>query len=172
MKKNKRKQSKEHIRKRSLALMGNTNASGLKSEEHKKKTALALMGNTNAKGHKQSKEHILKNSISRIKINLKYPYCDTWHSREYRKDIRKDYCENKNCKGHSTKLDNHHIFLDKKRCAPDEVITLCCSCHTWLHHKLRKYNLEDLIIINRLDHISYIHKSTRTIIRINKKKGD
>lgn len=72
------------------------------------------------------------------------------------------------------KLDNHHIYLDKKRCAPIDIMTLCVSCHRILHIKLQRgttkaANPKDYIIINRLDHVSYIHKKSRTIIKIKRR---
>jgi len=169
-----KKHAKESKLKQSLAAIGKS-----KSDEHKKNMVLGLIGNTNGKGNKnkpkskehkrnmcgpKSKEHILNQSISNTKCNPDDEYCDIWRDREYKKDIRKDYCENINCKGRSKKLHNHHIYLDKKRCAPNEVMTLCCSCHVWLHNKLRKYNPEEFIIVNRSDHVSYIHKSTRNTL--------
>jgi len=181
--------------------IGNTYASGPrseetkqrmrkpKSEEHKRNLALAKIGNINGRGNKgkfkseqhkrnmrgpKSKEHILNSSIARMKPNFKYEYHGVWYDLEYREDLRKDYCENKNCKKISKQLHNHHIFLDKKKCTPKDVMTLCNSCHQILHWQLRdgqtqKANSKDFIIINRLDHVTYIYKSTRKIvIRIEK----
>jgi len=140
-----------------------------KSVEAKRNMSLASKGKT------KSKESILKRSLANLKCNPNDEYCDIWRDGEYKKDIRKDYCENKNCKGHYKQLDNHHVFLDKKRCAPNEVMTLCCSCHVVLHNALqdgkrKSADPKDFIIINRLDHVSYINKLTRKIIRINKKE--
>lgn len=136
-----------------------------------------LFGNIHTLGYKHSKEIINKMSLTRLKYNPNYEYCDIWKDKEYKKDIRKDYCENAGCKKKNSFLCNHHIYLNKKRCAPKDIITFCNSCHTTLHNKLsyRKNKLaptaspKDYIIINRLDHISYIHKKYREVIRIIKK---
>jgi len=155
-----RKLSEEHIKK----MMGNTYGCGPRSEETKRKMRKP-----------KSEEHIKNKVITSIKPHPKDEYCDTWRDKEYVKDIRKDYCENANCKKISKLLVNHHIWLDKKRCAPDDVITLCRSCHVWLHRALedgkrQKVNPKDFIVINRLDYVSYINKKSRKIIfRIEKK---
>jgi len=157
----------EKVRKNmSLGQMGNTNALGFKhTKETKKKMSLVKQN--------ISKKTKLKMALGKIKFNPNYEYGCEWYDKEYKDDIRKDYCENKDCKKISKRLVNHHIYLDKKRCAPNEVMTLCNSCHMWLHRalqngKTQKVNPKDFIIINRIDHVSYINKITRKIIRIEK----
>lgn len=144
---------------------------GPHSKEAKLKMSLAKMGNTNASG-KKSEEHILNSSLGNLKLHPNDEYCDIWRDKEYKKDIRKNYCENANCKGKSKKLDNHHIYLDKKRCSPDDVMTLCASCHKSLHllllcqrNHIPTANSKDYIIINRPDHVSYINKELILIIK-------
>lgn len=104
-----------------------------RSEETKLKLSLANCGK------KLSEEHKKNLSLAGIKYNPNYEYCDIWHDIEYKNDIRKDYCENANCKGNYKRLCNHHIYLDKKRCAPNDIITFCVSCHMILHHLLKRY---------------------------------
>jgi hypothetical protein len=152
---------------------------GKKSEETKLKMSLGLMGNTNGKGNKgnkgkvRSEESKLKQSISNIKYDPNYEYCDVWRDCEYKSDLRKDYCENKNCKNNYKRLVNHHIDLDKKNCHPKNIMTLCNSCHIILHAKLqggKRYIIssKDFVVINRLDHIAYINRKTRKKIIINR----
>lgn len=149
---------------------------GLKrSEEQRLELSLSHMGNTSKRGTKCSKESKLKMSLAHMKTDPGSPYCEIWRDRQYTKDIRKDYCENVDCKKTNKRLHNHHTYLDKKRCAPNEVMTLCAGCHAWLHNLLKEKrnaltNPKDFIIINRPDHVSYIHKKSRTIIRINKEE--
>lgn len=143
------------------------------SKEAKRKISIAGMGNTRAKGCKHVNEAILKRSISNIKYDPNYPYCDMWKDGEYKKDLRKDYCENVNCRGPSNQLHNHHIDLDKKNCHPKNIMTLCTSCHITLHNKLQDgrhivVDPKDFITINRPDHITYINKKTRKKIMVRK----
>lgn len=182
-----KKLSEETKRKISLSNMGKTPMLGKKhSEKTKKKITFAAKNisketrekmSKSGKGRQFSKEHKRKLSLALIKYNPNYPYCDIWKDKEYIKDLRKDYCENVNCKRNYKRLHNHHIYLDKKRCAPNEIMTLCAGCHTFLHNKLSKRNKnllptampQDYIIINRPDHISYIHKASREIIKIKRR---
>ena len=172
-----KKFSKKHRNNISLSLVGNVHNLGRKfSEEHKKNMSLSLIGNTNSIGNtsrlgkKHSFKSKLKMSLAKLKCDPNYQYCDIWKDIEYKNDLRKDYCENLDCKSNSA-LVNHHIYLDKKRCAPNEVITLCRSCHPILHRRLQRKqhivaNYLDYLIINRPDHISYIHKKSKEIIKI------
>ena len=138
----------------------------------RKKISLAQVG------IKKSKGSILKRSISHIKYNPDDPYCDIWRDREYKKDLRKDYCENVNCRGNCKRLNNHHIDLNKKNCHPKNIMTLCVSCHVSLHGKLQDgkkiiVNPKDFLIINRSDHVTYINKKTRKkVVNIKKVSND
>lgn len=155
---------------------GKKNKNKNPSKKSRTKMSLSAMGNTNAKGNKgkrHSKETILKRSISRMKCHPNYPYCDIWKDEEYKKDLRKDYCENIDCEENYKRLNNHHVDLDKKNCHPFNIVTLCNSCHSILHHKLRNGRRisakpKDFLIINRLDHITYINKKTRNRITIRR----
>lgn len=188
-----KKHSKKTKKKMSLSAKNNINSLGCKrsketklkmslaqqnrSEEHKLKISLRNIGNIYGrgnKGKKRSKETKLQISLAQIKYDPNYQYCDIWKDKEYKNDLRKNYCENANCKNKSKRFVNHHIHLDKKRCAPNEVMTLCDSCHAILHRLLEiKYHIpvnpKDYIIINRPDHISYINKETRKIVKITRK---
>jgi len=187
-----KKQSDATKKKMAVASKGNTNRRGKKcseeskaimsivkigkkpSEETKKKISLGMMGNINALNYKHTEETKLKISIGNTKSHPNDKYCEIWRDREYKKDIRKDYCENKNCKNNYKCLGNHHIYLDKKRCAPEDTMTLCNPCHAILHWQLQNnksisVNPKDFVIINRQDHVSYINKSTQQIIRIERR---
>ena len=172
------KRSEESKIKNSISMIGNTNGKGNKgckrSKETKLKQSIFMTGKTYAKGCKRSKETKLKQSISHIKYNPNDPYCDIWRDREYRRDLRKDYCENKDCKEKYKRLHNHHIDLNKKNCSPFNIMTLCVSCHIVLHNRLRDgkktiVNSKDFLVINRPDHISYVNKRMRKKIMIKRR---
>lgn len=174
-----KKHSKEHRKKLSLSRMG------LSKEPRKIRRRcecgcgnITNYGKKYINGHsmfgkKHSEETKLNLSLSKIKYDPNYPYCEIWKDRKYKKDIRKDYCENIDCRSDYERLDNHHIDLNKKHCSPENIMTLCRNCHLILHHKLRakRYttNPKHFIIINRPDHVSYVHKLIHKIIRINKR---
>ena len=139
------------------------------TKETKRKLSLAKIGNTNGggnKGKKRSKETVLKVSLSNLKCNPDYKYCDEWKDRQYRKDLRKNYCECADCKGNYKKLEDHHINLNKKDCRPFNIMTLCPRCHTTLHRELelgikKAINHKDYLTIIRQNRITYFHKKTR-----------
>ena len=70
-------------------------------------------------------------------------YCDVWSDRDYINDIRGGACERcgitnmMSLKLFSAMLHVHH-YKSKTDCTPDDLITLCNSCHVKLHAKLRK----------------------------------
>lgn len=153
------------------------NRKGIKpSEETKIKMSLAQMGNANSLGHKHSKETKQKMALSKIKDNPNYEYCGAWQDKEYKKDLKKDYCENVECKGNYKQLSNHHINLNKFDCKPFNIMTLCSSCSSTLHWKLdsianiRGANHKNYLTINRKDHITYVLKKKRQIIATIRRK--
>ena len=118
--------------------IGLANKGKIRTKEHKRKMSLAARN--------MSKESRKKISISLIKCRTD-GYCDAWSDNEYKKDCRKNYCENcgvkekikivvfrKNYKRGQSNLNLHHIDLDKKNCCSDNLQTLCRSCHMKLHH--------------------------------------
>lgn len=119
------------------------------------------------------KETRLKISLSKIKYNPDYEYCDEWKDEEYKKDLKKRYCENLDCKEDYNQLTNHHINLNKKDCRPCNIMTLCRNCHASLHGKLghkKIVNPKNYLIIIRANRIVYIHKKTRKKITLRRKK--
>jgi len=150
------------------------------SKETIRKLSLASMGNTSHLGHKHTKDTRLKMSLTRLKYDPSYEYCEAWNDREYVKDLRKDYCENADCKGIYKRLGDHHINLNKKDCRPSNIITLCTSCHSILHHQLGRkqfkkgesVNYKDFLTIIRKDKITYINKKTKKKIIIRRKQWE
>ena len=148
-----KKLSEEHKRKISIA---NKNP----SEKTRKKISQANLG------RKHTDETKLKIGLAGLKCRTD-GYCDAWSDNEYKKNCRKNYCENIDCNNNSYKLILHHIDLDKKNCCPDNFITLCVGCHLSLHRKLYKINnkikakKDDFIILIEIDKIKYIHKEIK-----------
>jgi hypothetical protein len=144
------------------------------SKETRKKLSLAGRGNINAEGREgkhHSEETKNKMALSHFKCNPNRQYCDVWRDKEYKDDLRKDDCENVECKGNYTQLLNHHINLNKKDCRPSNVMTLCKNCHMLLHHKLGLgANHKDYLTIIRTNKITYIHKATKRAITIIQRK--
>lgn len=60
-------------------------------------------------------------------------------------------CQDLNCEGKSKKLNIHHIDYNKKNCHPDNLITLCNSCHNKIGKNNREgYKLKySYIILNK-----------------------
>lgn len=143
------------------------------TQKSRRKMSLSAIGNINGKGNKglkRSEETKLKMSLSMTKSHPNDEYCEVWRDGEYKKDLKKDYCENEDCKGRTKKLLNHHINLNKKDCRPKNIITFCKSCHTSLHNRLGfRIKHKDYLTIVRSDHITYIHKNTRTKIILKRR---
>jgi len=76
-------------------------------------------------------------------------YCDAWSDKEYKDDLLKDRCERcgvefeikKDINGREyPNLQLHHKDCNSENCHPDNLQTLCISCHATLHHKLRRHS--------------------------------
>lgn len=124
------------------------------TEEHRKNLSLSHMG------YKASDETKLKMSLTRIK-GRNDGYCDAWADDEYKQDCKKDYCESCRAKEIKTitkdgklcsNLLLHHIDFDKKNCHPDNLQTLCRTCHMRLHHlfnrKIGPKYKRDIMLVN------------------------
>jgi len=174
-----RKHTKETKEKLSLINIGRTlsaetrkkisiaNTGKIKSKEHRRKLSLANIGK------KLSKEHKFKIGLSGLKYRND-GYCDAWADNEFKKDMRKDYCENVDCKYDSKTMNLHHIDLNNKDCRPINLMTLCASCHMFLHRKLKKINnnklvgKDDFIILIEKTKVVYIHKINKKKVVINR----
>jgi hypothetical protein len=137
-----RKKSKEHIKSLSLSKTGTT-----LSNKHKSNIGKSL------KGHKVSLETKKKLSIANSGnknwnwrgglSKRKYPKSWTNTLRTLIRERDKYTCQicgfhQSKLNGWSKKLSVHHIDYNKKNCNPDNLITLCKSCHTKTNHN-RKY---------------------------------
>ena len=64
-------------------------------------------------------------------------YCGAWTDKEYKESIRirdNHKCLNPCCKKKSKRLHLHHIDYDKNNCTPQNLVTLCNSCHSQSNH--------------------------------------
>jgi hypothetical protein len=151
------KQSDEHRVKRSLSMMGKNKGRKLPpiSEETRLKISEAGKGRilseeTKAKiskshiGIRPSEETLLKLSIIRLKKEPR-EYCFAWYDEEYKDDCRKPACEmcnlttEESIRKWSQRLCTHHLN-GKKDCAPDDIQTLCRSCHAKVHYQEKEFN--------------------------------
>ncbi len=94
------------------------------------------------KGRKFSKESRLKISIAKLENTKSREYCYEWYDKDYVNDCRKDACEHcgmtndESLEKWNVRLSTHHIN-GKKACKPNDIQTLCMSCHKKLHQKER-----------------------------------
>lgn len=139
----------------SLKKMSESHKGKKLSEETKKKISEMHKGKVLSKGklgYKESKEISIKRAITQIENNKRerkdIGYCDIWRDKEYKEDIRKSGCEEcgmskmMSYKLFGKKLSLHH-FVSNNNCAPDELKTLCVSCHSKIHGR-KKVKFEKL----------------------------
>lgn len=109
-----------------------------RKHSQKSKDKMALR----ARGRRHSKSTKLKISIGHIKCRAD-GYCDAWSDQEFKQSYLKNYCEICSIKEIKRQCANgkiysnlllHHIDFNPQNCHPDNLQTLCRSCHTKLHH--------------------------------------
>lgn len=118
----------------------NRKRKGKLSEKHRANIAKSLLGNKRTLGKKQSCETKLKRSIAmrgekhpqwRGGISFE-PYSIEWNKSLKKKIRERDdrKCQICRKKPSGRELDVHHIDYNKKNCNPENLISLCHSCHT------------------------------------------
>jgi len=107
------------------------------SLQHKENIADSL------KGRKRKKETKIKIGIGHLErakaYVLKTGYCNIWHDREYKEDLKLDECsicgitDQESINKYKQPLCLHHKDGDRTNCHPDNFDTQCCSCHRKTH---------------------------------------
>ena len=142
----------EHKAKLSIAMLGNKNQKTIRSDETKQKIAIAMQGNTNTLGKIYGQETKLKDRMA--KIGDKNPAWNGGSSFEpyppefnviFKESIliRDKYtCQLCGAKPEDRReLHLHHIDYNKKNCDPDNLITLCHSCHSKTNHHREEWGI-------------------------------
>lgn len=118
------------------------------SEETRKKMSLAQIGNKKMLGKKHKKETIEKMAQANLGAKnpawlggiSKEPYTIDWTNTLRRSIRERDFYTCQVCKEPQgdKALSIHHIDYIKTNCNPDNLISLCTSCHIKTNHK-REY---------------------------------
>ena len=108
------------------------------SEETRKKISEAN------KGRIMSQEWRNKIAIAMINKGRSDDYCSCFFDKEFAEYLRNDICSicemtnEESLSKWGISLDRHHIDDDKKNNHPDNIDTLCKSCHAKKHNRLRR----------------------------------
>jgi 5-methylcytosine-specific restriction endonuclease McrA len=146
--------SDEHRRKLSLAMLCNLNQEKMRSPETRCKIAQALMGNTHTLGYRHSEEMKQRCRLAKMgECNpawcggISYePYSPEFNSLLKEEILKRDKyqclcCGKEQQVGETFHI--HHLNYDKQDNHPENLITLCHSCHSRTNHYRHLWKLED-----------------------------
>jgi hypothetical protein len=129
------------------------NRGKVRSAETRKKISESKIGQKPwCTGKKLTKEHILKRSLKRIKCRqIEGGYSDIWFDRDYVNDIRGTACGKCGITNamsihlFGSLLCTHHKDFNKTNSRPNNIQTICRSCHPKIHNKYKRNDNENPI---------------------------
>lgn len=136
--------TREHRRKLSVAMLGNTNQERVRSSETRAKISESMCGNKNTQGIVYGDETRLKDSAAKTGAKNPawqdgasfLPYTPEWKM-EIKQIVldRDDHtCQVCGKRPPTVKLHIHHIDYTKENCEDINLICLCHSCHSKTNH--------------------------------------
>ena len=144
--------SLEHRAKLSVAMLNNRNQASVCSLETKQKIANAMIGNTNTLGKVYSGETRLRDRVA--KTGDRNPAWNGGSSfdpypPEFNTSLKETILarDNYTCQLCGAKPDDrrelhpHHRDYDKVNCQPENLITLCHSCHSKTNHHREEWRM-------------------------------
>ena len=144
----------EHCEKLSIAMRGNRNQEGSHSEETKSKISQSMEGNRNTLGKLYGEETRARDRLAKMGADnpawqggISFaPYAPEFNILLKQAIFERDEftCQLCGIQPEDRKeLHPHHKDYDKANCDPDNLITLCHSCHSKTNHHREQWGVSN-----------------------------